>query len=113
MYLIRTDGKVFPIPEMTFPSRKANDTNHVKETLLDCEMVVETKQHNVEPGLSSDLRPGGVWGGHSFRTDVALGEDEGFLNVTFTNPEKTQRFVLISTREENRLVSVLRNSSLW
>ena len=39
---------MFPIPEITFPSRKANDTHHVKETLLDCEMVVEKKQQNVE-----------------------------------------------------------------
>ncbi|KAI6660371.1 mRNA-capping enzyme-like [Oopsacas minuta] len=48
VFLIRRDAKVFPISEITFPSRKGNDTNHVKETLLDCEMVLETKQNNVE-----------------------------------------------------------------
>ena len=43
VYLLRRDNKVFPVPEITFPSRKENDTNHVKDTLLDCEMVIETK----------------------------------------------------------------------
>ena len=45
IYLIRRDNKVFLIPEVTFPSGKENDTNHVKDTLLDCEMVVETKEN--------------------------------------------------------------------
>ena len=62
---------------MTFPSRKANDTNHVKETLLDCEMVVETKQHNTRSRaylLIYDLVNafGGLTLDTHFRTDVAL-----------------------------------------
>ena len=36
---------MFPISEIAFPSRKENDTNHVKDTLLDCEMVIETKEN--------------------------------------------------------------------
>ena len=88
VYLIRRDGKVFPIPEITFPSRKTNDTNHVKETLLDCEMVVETKQHNVERAylLIYDL--------------VAFGGDTQFGQMTHSERMKILKCDIYKPRED-------------